>query len=246
MCLRAIGWYDAPGDHTQVISARDLHKTYNLGPDNIVRALAGVSIDIDAGELCVVLGRSGSGKSTLMNLLGGLDRPDRGTLSFEGRDLASMSQRQLADFRASTVGFVFQAFHLQSRMQAWENVALPLVFTGASRADRKRRAMHLLERVGLEQRASHRPTELSGGEQQRVALARALITAPRLLLGDEPTGNLDTRTSSQIMELIQEANDGGTTVVIVSHDQELAERYARRIVRMEDGKVIEDRVGVRA
>lgn len=222
------------------IEARDLARIYRPNSPTPVRALDGVTLDVESGELVAVLGKSGSGKSTLMNLLGGLDSPTAGSLSVGGWKLSDLSPSRMADYRARTVGFVFQAFHLQQRMSAWENVALPLIFTGRPKRERKERAMALLERVSLADRAEHRPTEMSGGEQQRVALARSLITEPKLLLGDEPTGNLDTRTAEQIMGLITEAHERGTTVVIVTHDPDIADEYATRTIRMADGKVIDD------
>jgi len=219
------------------IKGRALEKEYRLGRNNVVRALDGADVDIAQGEMAAVIGRSGSGKSTLLNLIGGLDQPTGGSLQVGGTELATLGPRRLAAYRAATVGFVFQSFHLQPRFLAWENVALPLVFAGVRRPERRRRAHALLERVGLSDRATHRPTELSGGEQQRVAFARSLIAQPKLLLGDEPTGNLDTHTSEQIMNLLVEANQSGTTVVLVTHDQSLTEQYANRTIVMEDGKV---------
>jgi len=228
------------------IEARKLARIYRPNAPTPVRALDEIDIDIEGGELLAVLGKSGSGKSTLMNLLGGLDRPTGGSLIVGGQELAKLTPSKLADYRAHTVGFVFQAFHLQPRMSAWENVALPLVFTGTRRAERKQRALALLDRVGLGDRAHHKPTEMSGGEQQRVAMARSLITNPALLLGDEPTGNLDTNTANQIMELIREVHQSGTTVVIVTHDPDLADEHATRTIRMADGKIIDDGLAAKA
>jgi putative ABC transport system ATP-binding protein len=222
------------------IRAQGLVREYRLGKANVVRALQGADLSVEAGEFVAVLGKSGSGKSTLLNLLGGLDRPTGGELEVDGRDLVRLSERDLARFRAGTVGFVFQSFHLQPRFAAWENVALPLVFAGVRRPERRRRALALLERVGLTERADHRPSQLSGGEQQRVALARSLVAAPRLLLGDEPTGNLDSATSAAILDLLAEAHRGGATVVLVTHDAELAAERAQRCVRMADGRVVSD------
>ncbi len=219
------------------IQGRALEKEYRLGRNNVVRALDGADIDVERGELAAVLGRSGSGKSTLLNLIGGLDTPTGGSLTVGGTELSTLGPKGLAAYRAATVGFVFQSFHLQPRFLAWENVALPLVFSGVRRPERRRRATALLERVGLADRATHRPTELSGGEQQRVALARSLVADPKLILGDEPTGNLDTHTSEQIMDLLVEANRRGTTIVLVTHDQSLTQQYADRTILMEDGKV---------
>jgi putative ABC transport system ATP-binding protein len=224
------------------VATRNLEKTYRPGRAP-VHALRGVDLEIEAGDRVAILGPSGSGKSTLLNLLGGLDRPTAGDLVVDGRDLASLDERELAGFRATTVGFVFQSFHLRPRFPAWENVALPLVFAGVDRRTRRRRAHELLERVGLQHRADHRPGELSGGEQQRVALARGLVGEPSLLLGDEPTGNLDTATSRQILELLRDVNASGTTVVLVTHDRALAAEYARRLVHMSDGAIVSDEPG---
>jgi putative ABC transport system ATP-binding protein len=219
------------------IRARNLVREHRLGQGNLVRALQGVDLDVETGEFVAVLGRSGSGKSTLLNLLGGLDRPTTGSLDVDGHDLVRLSEAGLARFRAGTVGFVFQSFHLQPRFAAWENVSLPLVFAGVARGERRRRAFALLERVGLTARADHRPSQLSGGEQQRVALARSLVAAPRLLLADEPTGNLDTATSDAILDLLAEVHRGGATVVLVTHDAELAAARADRSVHMVDGRM---------
>jgi putative ABC transport system ATP-binding protein len=215
-----------------------LTKHYRPASAEPVRALDGVDLEVNAGEYLAVLGPSGSGKSTLLNLLGGLDRPTSGDAVVGSRSLGEMSPRDLAAYRSSTVGFVFQSFHLQPRFPAWENVALPLVFSGADRRTRRRRAHELLDRVGLLDRADHRPGEMSGGEQQRVALARGLVRDPALLLGDEPTGNLDSRTSRQIMDILAEASEGGVTVVLVTHDADLAADYARRRVHMSDGRLV--------
>ena len=222
-----------------LLTARHLVREHRLGRGNVVAALRGVDLDVAAGEFLAVLGRSGSGKSTLLNLLGGLDRPTSGELTVGGQSLVGLSDAALAGFRATTVGFVFQSFHLQARFTAWENVALPRVFAGVPRAERRTRAHALLERVGLAARADHRPGQLSGGEQQRVALARSLVAAPRLLLGDEPTGNLDSATSTSILDLITEVNRAGATVVLVTHDEEIAATRAQRSVRMADGRIVE-------
>ncbi len=211
-----------------------------MGGAEPVAALRGATLAIEAGEFTCLLGKSGSGKSTLMNLIGGLDRPTKGSIEVDGIELSRMSARELSLYRREKIGFVFQSFNLVGSMRAWENVSLPLVFAGVPRAERKRRADEMLERVGLARRADHRPTQLSGGEQQRVAFARALISHPRILLGDEPTGNLDSATSEQIMALMVEENRRGTTIIMVTHDPDLAERYASRIVRMADGAVVGD------
>ena len=221
------------------IRTRDLVREYRLGRENRVRALAGVDLDVEAGEFVAVLGKSGSGKSTLLNVVGGLDRPTSGQLAVGGSELAALSERDLAAFRARTVGFVFQSFHLQPRYPAWENVALPLVFLGVGRRERRRRATALLDEVGLTARVNHRPSELSGGEQQRVAFARSLVAEPQLLLADEPTGNLDSETSRQVIGLLQSAHARGTTLLLVTHDQEMAQNTADRVIQMADGSIVE-------
>jgi ABC-type lipoprotein export system ATPase subunit len=185
-----------------------------------------------------LLGRSGSGKSTLLNLLGGLDRPSRGSIRVDGAELADMSQRELSLYRRTSVGFIFQSFNLVTSQRAWENVALPLVFQGIGRLERRKRAHEMLERVGLEKRANHVPTQLSGGEQQRVAIARALINSPKLLLCDEPTGNLDTATSAQIMQMLNDQHRTGTALVMVTHDPTLAQTHAQRTLSMADGQFV--------
>lgn len=223
-----------------IVQITDVWRQYRMGGADPVAALRGASLAIEAGEFTCLLGKSGSGKSTLMNLIGGLDRPTRGSIEVDGVELSRMSARELSLYRREKIGFVFQSFNLVGSMRAWENVSLPLVFAGVPRAERKRRADAMLERVGLARRTDHRPTELSGGEQQRVAFARALISHPRILLGDEPTGNLDSATSEQIMALMVEENGRGTTIIMVTHDPDLAQRYASRIVRMADGVVVGD------
>jgi putative ABC transport system ATP-binding protein len=217
-----------------LVEATRLWREYKLGSET-VEALRGVDLSVPPGEFLALLGRSGSGKSTLLNLLGGLDRPTRGSIRVDGRELAEMNKRELSLYRRTTVGFIFQSFNLVTTLSAWENVALPMVFQGIGRAERKKRAHELLDKVGLGKRAGHVPSELSGGEQQRVAIARALVNNPRMLLCDEPTGNLDTSTAAQIMALLDEAHAGGSTLVMVTHDPELAEKHASRTLRMADG-----------
>ncbi len=221
------------------VRTRDLVREYRVGRQNRVRALAGVDLEVERGELLAVLGKSGSGKSTLLNVVGGLDRPTAGTVAVGCTELADLSERDLAGFRAQTVGFVFQSFHLQPRYRAWENVALPLVFLGVERRERRRRATALLEQLDLGARVEHRPSELSGGEQQRVAFARSLVAEPEVLLADEPTGNLDSETSRQVVELLKAAHDRGTTLLLVTHDRELAQATADRVIRMADGRIVE-------
>jgi putative ABC transport system ATP-binding protein len=221
-----------------LVNTDRLVRQFRLDGGALVEALRGVGFTVESGEVVALLGKSGSGKSTLLNLIGGLDRPTQGLVEVAGRKLHALSPRALACFRLKTVGFVFQSFHLSPRLRAWENVALPLVFAGVRRAERRERAMELLDRVGLSQRALNRPGQMSAGEQQRTAIARALVNAPRLLLADEPTGNLDTVTSGEIMRLLVEQNRNGMTIVMVSHDPDLAARYATRTVRMADGRIV--------
>jgi putative ABC transport system ATP-binding protein len=223
-----------------VILTSQLVREYRTGGKPL-RALNGVSLSIETGEMLSVVGRSGSGKSTLMNILGGLDRPTSGTVRVAGQELAKLSSRGLARYRANVVGFVFQSFNLMPRYRAWENVALPLVFMGLDETTRRKRAEALLERVGLAGRSDHTPAEMSGGEQQRVAVARALVGKPRVLLCDEPTGNLDSTNADLIMDLLSEVHrDEGTTVLLVTHDEELARSRSERVIRMSDGQVVSD------
>ncbi|MCC7509535.1 MAG: ABC transporter ATP-binding protein [Planctomycetes bacterium] len=222
-----------------LVTATRLTRTYHLGGET-VSALREVDIAIERGDFVALLGRSGSGKSTLLNLLGGLDQPTGGSIVVDGRELAGMSATELSLYRRTTVGFIFQSFNLVTSLRAWENVALPLVFQGAGRLERKRRATELLERVGLSKRANHVPSQMSGGEQQRVAIARSLVNNPRMLLCDEPTGNLDTATSEQIMAILRDAHQGGTTLVMVTHDPDLAATYASRTLRMADGQFVHE------
>ena len=225
-----------------VIALRDITKIYATGEVE-VRAVGGVSLDIRRGEFVAIMGASGSGKSTMMNILGCLDRPSGGSYLLDGVAVADLSRKQLAQLRNRKIGFVFQSFNLLARTTAMENVELPLFYTepAVPLRERHRRARESLEKVGLGARLHHRPSQLSGGQQQRIAIARALVNAPDLLLADEPTGNLDTRTSIEIMGLFQTLNDSGITVVMVTHELDIA-AYCRRIVIMRDGRVIEDRV----
>jgi putative ABC transport system ATP-binding protein len=221
-----------------LLETRDLRKHYQMGA-SLVRALDGVSIDIAAGEFVGLLGTSGSGKSTLLNLVAGLDRPTSGSLRILDRDLSQMSSDELSVHRQRTVGVIFQSFNLVSTMNAAENVALAMMFAGVPRGEREGRASRLLESMGLGGRQGHRPKELSGGEQQRVAIARALANNPQLLLADEPTGNLDSRTTRDIMTLLKELNErDGKTIIMVTHDPSLAREYTHRTVTMLDGAVL--------
>jgi putative ABC transport system ATP-binding protein len=221
-----------------LIHTRDLAKHYRVG-DNVIRALAGVSVDIAPGDSVAVMGPSGSGKSTFMNVVGCLDRPSSGEYVLAGQDVCALDSDALAAARNRHIGFVFQSFNLLARTSALENVELPLVYAGAGAAERRSRALEMLARVGLAERAHHLPQQLSGGQQQRVAIARALVTRPALILADEPTGALDSRTSLEIMALFQELNAQGMTVVVVTHEPEVA-RFARRVLRFLDGRVVAD------
>jgi len=219
------------------IRAENLCRHYVMG-ESVVKALDGVSLEVRTGERVALLGASGSGKSTLLHLMAGLDRPTSGTLQTQGRDLAGMSPEELAAHRRSTVGMIFQAFHLLPRMTLEENVELPLRLAEVPRNERPARVREALDRVGLAARASHRPGELSGGEQQRAAIARALVNRPSILLADEPTGNLDSRNGAEIMRLISELNASlGMTVVLVTHEQKLAAGFAERMLVLADGRL---------
>jgi|SRR5579883_1851428 len=221
-----------------LVVARDLTKVYLLG-DQELHALDGVSIEVRRGEFVAVMGSSGSGKSTLMNVLGCLDRPTTGTYELDGREVSRLNRGELAEVRNKTIGFVFQSFNLLARTSALENVELPLVYAGVGRRERQRRAGAALERVGLAARVHHHPSQLSGGQQQRVAIARAIVNEPRIVFADEPTGNLDTRTSIDVMALFQELWRSGLTVVFVTHEPDVA-RYASRVVFMRDGRIVSD------
>jgi putative ABC transport system ATP-binding protein len=225
---------------TRLISIRELVKTYDLG-DMQVRALRGVSLDVIPGEFVALTGPSGSGKSTLMHLLGCLDRPTSGQYFLNGRDVSALSKRQLSGVRNTEIGFVFQGFNLLPRTSAVENVELPLLYSGVRSArERRARAVAALQAVGLGERLGHHPNQLSGGQQQRVAIARALVNSPKLLLADEPTGNLDTRTSIEVMGIFQKLNaERGLTIVLVTHEMDIAE-YGSRILGFRDGRVRTD------
>jgi putative ABC transport system ATP-binding protein len=219
-----------------VVRTVGLARRYKMG-DTFVDALQGVDLEIGRGEFVALVGPSGSGKSTVLNLIGGLDRPTAGEIWIDGTELSARDEKALTRHRRQHVGFVFQSFNLLPRLTAEENVALPLMFGGVAEKERRARARELLERVGLAERLTHRPTQLSGGEQQRVAIARALVGRPALLLADEPTGNLDTTTGVEIMRLLKELNQGyGLTLIVVTHDPEVA-AFADRVVRLRDGRV---------
>jgi putative ABC transport system ATP-binding protein len=222
-----------------MIVASGIARSYDLGGVT-VPALRGVSLTVDRGDYLAIVGASGSGKSTLMHLLGALDRPTSGSLLIDGRDVSTLGPAEMARLRNETIGFVFQSFHLLPRTTARDNVALPLVYRGTGRRERRERAAAMLERVGLAHRVDHRPNQMSGGEQQRVAIARALITSPSVLLADEPTGNLDSVTGRQVLTLLESLNAEGVAVVLVTHDHDVAARARRQIV-MRDGLIEEQR-----
>lgn len=224
---------------TPIIRLEGIHKSYIMGKQALA-VLKGVSLDIFKNEYVALMGPSGSGKSTLMNILGCLDSPTAGTYILNGQDVSKMPDDDLADVRNIEIGFVFQQFNLLPRLTALENVALPLVYAGVAKKQRQDRAMEVLKKVNLEERSHHKPNELSGGQAQRVAIARALINNPSLILADEPTGNLDTKTSIEIMEIFTQIQSAGNTVVLVTHEEDIA-NYAHRIVRLRDGIIESDR-----
>ncbi len=222
----------------RVIEARELTKVYGRG-ENRVEALTGMNMNVEPGEWIAIMGPSGSGKSTLMNLIGLLDRPTSGCYKLHGRDVSRLRGSELARARRDLIGFVFQSYNLLPRESALKNVELPMVYAGVGRKERRKRALGVLETVGLAERAHHRPPELSGGQMQRVAIARALINRPALLLADEPTGNLDTVSGAEILDLFEELNASGVTVVVVTHDAEVAAR-TQRVVELRDGRIVVD------
>ena len=221
-----------------LIDIRDITKVYEMGQEQ-VHALSGVTLGVARGEYVAIMGPSGSGKSTLMNLIGCLDTPTSGSYVLNGREVATMTDDELAAIRNQEIGFVFQTFNLLPRTNALQQVELPLVYSGLPRRERRERAVQALEAVGLADRMSHQPNELSGGQRQRVAVARALINNPSILLADEPTGNLDSQTGGEIMSLFEQLNARGNTIVLVTHEEDIAS-HARRIVRLRDGRVRED------
>jgi putative ABC transport system ATP-binding protein len=229
-------------DNGTAICTENVSRHYQMGP-TLIRAVDGISLDVGTGEFLALLGSSGSGKSTLLNLMAGLDRPTSGSIFAHARNLGEMDSQELARHRSHTIGMVFQAFNLLPRMTLEENVELPLRLAEVDRRERAERVREAIDRVGLTRRRGHRPSELSGGEQQRTSLARALVNRPRILLADEPTGNLDSATGEEIMRLIHEINLGmGMTVVMVTHERSLAERYANRVAFLADGKLVSDGV----
>ncbi len=233
---------DAPDrQDAPIIRARQVVKDFPLGLRK-VRALADGNLVVYPGEFVVVMGPSGSGKSTLLNLIGGLDRPSSGEIEVGGQDIAHLDENALASYRREMIGFIFQSFNLVPTMTARQNVEFPMVFAGLPLDERQRRATHLLRQVGLGQRIDHRPLELSGGEQQRVAIARALANRPRILLGDEPTGNLDTKTGEEVLRILGALNQAGHTLLVVTHDPRLA-KHCHRLVHMQDGRMLREEPG---
>ncbi len=228
-----------------VISVKDLYKIYRVG-ENRVRALNGVSFTIEKGEFCAIVGTSGSGKSTLLNMLAGLEKPTKGEIVIAGEHMETKNENQLVQFRREHIGFIFQSFNLLPSMNALENVAMPLTFQGMSKEKRLKKADEVLELVGLSKHKKHRPTQMSGGQQQRVGIARALVVQPEIIFADEPTGNLDSRTSAEVMALIKKIiREKNQTLVMVTHDDHLAQ-FADRIFRISDGKIISIENGISA
>ena len=222
-----------------LIEMRGIERTYVMG-DNLVHALRGVDLTIDKGASIAIMGTSGSGKSTMMNIMGCLDQPSKGSYMLNGKDVARLSKSQLADVRGRMIGFVFQSFNLLSRTTALENVEMPLMYQGVGSRDRHRRAMAALERVNLKGREDHQPNQLSGGQQQRVAIARALVTDAPVIMADEPTGNLDSKTSHEVMGILQGLVAEGRTVILVTHESDIA-AFAARVITLRDGLIIDDK-----
>ncbi len=223
-----------------LIDIRNLYKIYNEGKESEVRALDGVSLQIDKGEFVAIVGQSGSGKSTMMNVLGCLDIPTYGEYYLDGNDINSLNDKQLARIRNREIGFIFQGYNLIQELDALENVTLPLIYRGVSVFDREDMAMEALAKVGMDDRAHHRPSEMSGGQQQRVAIARAIATSPPIIMADEPTGALDSRTGKHVIEILRDLYRGGTTILLITHDDGIA-ATAKRVVRLSDGRIISDK-----
>ena len=222
-----------------LIDIRDLYKIYNEGKESEVRALDGVTLQIDKGEFVAIVGQSGSGKSTMMNVLGCLDIPTYGEYFLDGNDINTLTDKQLARIRNREIGFIFQGYNLIQELDALENVTLPLIYRGVSVFDREDMAMEALAKVGMDDRAHHRPSEMSGGQQQRVAIARAIATSPPIIMADEPTGALDSKTGKHVLEILRDLYRGGTTILLITHDDGIA-ATAKRVVRLSDGKIISD------
>ena len=223
-----------------MIQVENVHKSYDLG-ETFVHALRGVSFSIEVGEFVSIMGPSGSGKSTLMNIVGCLDTPSKGTYLLNDRNVGNLNEEQLAGIRNEEIGFVFQKFHLLPRSSALENVALPLKYASVKQSERLIRAEEVLDKVGLSHRLTHKPTELSGGEQQRVAIARALVNSPSILFADEPTGNLDSKTGHQVLEIFKDLNKRGQTIVVITHEREIAEQ-SQRTITIKDGEIGSDSI----
>lgn len=226
-----------------LIEISNLYKIYGEGQENEVRALDGVSLSVDYGEFVAIVGASGSGKSTMMNILGCLDIPTRGTYLLDDIPIAQRSEDELADIRSKKIGFVFQGYNLIPSLTVWQNVALPLAYQGVSLEERKKRAIEALDSMGIANRAEAKPGVLSGGQQQRVAIARAIATRSPIIMADEPTGALDSKTGMQVLDILHDLNENGTTVILITHDNGIAQR-ARRIVRLSDGKIESDRTNM--
>ena len=225
---------------TKLVELRNVYKIYAEGLESEVRALDGVSLTIERGEFAAVVGQSGSGKSTMMNVLGCLDVPTRGDYFLNGTDVRDLTDKELSRIRNKEIGFIFQQYNLIQSLSVLENVELPLIYQGIDPIDRREMALEALERVGLAERFRHKPTEMSGGQQQRVAIARAIATKPPIIMADEPTGALDSRTGLEVLEFLRQLNREGSTIILITHDNGIA-ATARRIIRLADGKVIEDR-----
>ena len=226
-----------------LIEIKDLYKIYSEGQENEVRALDGVSLSIESGEFVAIVGQSGSGKSTMMNILGCLDVPTRGSYILDDIPIASRTEKELASIRSKKVSFIFQGYNLIPSLNVWQNVALPLAYQGIPLAQRRQRAQEALDAMGIGDRAESRPTVLSGGQQQRVAIARAIATRSPIIMADEPTGALDTKTGTQVLEILRELHRQGATVILITHDNGIAAR-AGRIIRLQDGRIVEDRKNV--
>ncbi|MFR5266173.1 ABC transporter ATP-binding protein [Clostridium sp.] len=223
-----------------MIEIKNVRKEYKMGKE-IVVALNGISLTINDGEFLAIVGPSGSGKSTLMHIVGGLDRPTEGEVLFDGKNISKYKDKEMSRFRNSSIGFVFQAFNLENTQTALENVMMPLIFSGMGKAERKKRAMEALEKVELAHLAKHKPNEMSGGQRQRVSIARAIVNDPKIIFADEPTGNLDSKTGKNIMDLFYSLNDKGYTIIMVTHNPEEAEK-AKRVVQIKDGNITSDKV----
>ena len=233
------GNLNGTGSDAMLIQIKDIYKIYNEGMESEVRALDGVSLNIDRGEFVAIVGQSGSGKSTLMNVLGCLDIPTYGDYHLDGTDVTQLSDKQLAHIRNKQIGFIFQGYNLIQELNALENVTLPLIYQGVPMGDREELAMEALAKGGMDDRYKHRPAEMSGGQQQRVAIARAIVTHPPIIMADEPTGALDSKTGAHVLEILRDLYRGGTTVILITHDNGIA-ATARRVVRLSDGRVISD------